>query len=107
MSWFMSKSAYRIRYPPDIRASNKLHLYDFYIHSPAPETYQIWRCEALLPEIQWVALAEGSLCNISGHNEARAFIMTDGGQPSLVAPNTVARLYKDHVKDGVHEDNDA
>lgn len=66
---------------------------DLYIHSLGRNTYQAWRCDGTDPVV-WTTLVEGKAYELSGDQRPRAFVMTEGGQPSWVLPDTVERAYK-------------
>ncbi|KAJ3549446.1 hypothetical protein NM688_g5174 [Phlebia brevispora] len=92
--WFHSASDYKILQPPPLNDDFGLAVGDIFIHKFASQSYQVWRCQAVRSIPLWESLEVGTQDKLPGQKYARAFVITDGGQPSWVLPDTVERFYK-------------
>lgn len=82
-----------MEHPPTIGADRGLQRFDIFIHAYSQTQYQAWRCETINP-IRWTPLVEGRAYKLPGQARQRTFVITEGGQPSWVLPDTVGRAYK-------------
>ena len=85
-----------VRSPPVLPASYNAKIHDLFIHTYAIDRHQIWRCTELQP-LTWLPVLEGSQYHLAGKDSRRVLIVTEGGQPAWVLPDTVGRLYKHKV----------
>lgn len=72
---------------------------DLYIHTYQGRV-QCWICDSLSPRV-WSPLTQGSVRMTSVGQ--RVFVLTPGGQPSWVQADTIGRLYKHIILEGVNE----
>lgn len=69
---------------------------DLFIHEHGQNQIQAWCCDSISPPV-WSPITQGVQRVLTGQTIPRAFVITDGGQPSWVLPDTIGRQYK-HVK---------
>lgn len=91
LAWYASKSPVAIQYPPALTvADHELEEHDMFIHTHGPNKHQIWQWVSS----RWETMVEGAPATFLGAGPHRILVITEHGQPSLVLPETVQRLYK-------------